>query len=428
MSTIIGGEVFLPTGTDKALELVVTGSVTYTPLEGSVVTHTVRIVAGQAEPITLKNGPWSGFVRSDRLGAFMTFKFEAVGGEVDLYALMHEGKLAATDPMFNDTVIRTTRNGIEYIEQWSMVNARYDAKRDRFMRIDLDKASFGIQMQASGTYPGEEGFGDFVNQGINYWRAAGRELFRNAGDTASANAVTEDIGYQASGGSWQTFGVQQGWSNSFMIDSYGGMTVGGAGFEIDGNGLYPYTRVSLSKSFEDLPDKRAYNGRIWNQFHQMQGRDDPSKPSVFYGFEAPMDLGQGEYGNEVDIDNAQFVVKSLPVGKAGNLEDWTYLLRVDRDGALYSGADKVLTTARQDIVKVTTGTFVDASTFSVGAYPDSTWNESNTLIIDARCKVGEEWASLDIGKTVFTQYGFYGLYSGATPAEATNLTFYLRRV
>lgn len=145
---------------------------------------------------------------------------------------------------FNFAVVTTNRAGIESHEFWILVNARYDRESKRFKRINLDNFSFGWQMQASGTYPGEESIGDYINQGINLWKANGRKAYPVG--SVDRDLVTEDIGVEING-NWYEFGYMHGWNNHFMNDSYGGMTIGGSGFEIDGSGLKPYSRVSHCK-------------------------------------------------------------------------------------------------------------------------------------------------------------------------------------
>ncbi|MDD6050938.1 MAG: hypothetical protein PUC00_06665 [Clostridiales bacterium] len=178
-------------------------------------------------------------------------------------------------------------------EYWFFVNARWDEETRRFKRIDIGKNSFGIQMQAAGTYPGEETLGYIDNQGIGYWRAIGRDYFLTHGDTANAAAVSEDIGTMI-GDEWREFGVYLGWNNCFMLDSYGGMTIGGAGFEIDGNGIYPYSRLSMCKH-EDVPGSvgYAFMGTLWNAYHQLLGSDDEAQCDYAAGFKAPIDYHPG---------------------------------------------------------------------------------------------------------------------------------------
>ena len=71
---------------------------------------------------------------------------------------------------FNFATISKTEAGIDYIEYWLLINAYYDESIERFVKIDGTSTSFGIQMQAKGTYPGEGNLGYTNNSGINIWR------------------------------------------------------------------------------------------------------------------------------------------------------------------------------------------------------------------------------------------------------------------
>lgn len=79
---------------------------------------------------------------------------------------------------YNFTVIEGIRGGVPYTEVWLLVNAWYDYDTKRFKRTDVNNFSFGWQWQGGGTYPGEENIGDFINQGINLWKANGKKLMQ----------------------------------------------------------------------------------------------------------------------------------------------------------------------------------------------------------------------------------------------------------
>lgn len=237
---------------------------------------------------------------------------------------------------FSAAQIERVAGNVTNIEYWFFVNARWDAETKRFKRIDLNKNSFGIQMQAAGTYPGEETLGYTDNQAIGYWRATGRDTFLNGGDTASAEAVTEDIGVEVDG-EWREFGVMLGWINSYMIDSYGGLTVGGAGFEIDGNGLYPYVRTSLSK-FDDPAGEKgfAFDGLLWNAYHKLMDSDDKTQDSWGFGLQAPIDYYRdGEkniYSNYTRQDKTRLVFLHRLANTGHALKDWHEAFALTADG------------------------------------------------------------------------------------------------
>lgn len=254
--------------------------------------------------------------------------------------------------IFNIEVITTNRAGIESIELWILINARYDRETNRFKRINLDNFSFGWQMQASGTYPGEEAFGDYINQGINLWKANGRKAYDI--DSADYNAVTEDIGVEIDG-VWYEFGYMHGWNNHFMNDSYGGMTIGGNGFEIDGAGLHPYARVSRgiyaggSINHTNKEDYEfAYTGIIENSFHGLNGKDDVNKKSLYFGFKSELlDINPRTF---VDEETTYFTIMEHPSGADDVIEEWNELyqfipdgnIKVTPNGKLYSFIGEIL--------------------------------------------------------------------------------------
>ncbi|NOJ74231.1 hypothetical protein, partial [Paenibacillus alvei] len=240
--------------------------------------------------------------------------------------------------------IHTIRNGVEVQEFWLLINARYDHTTKRFKRINLDNFSFGWQMQANGTYPGEENIGDFVNQGMNLWKANGKKAYA-VGDPAREQ-TGEDIGAYQPDGSWREFGIMLGWNNHFMCDAYGGMTIGGAGFEIDGAGTSPFCRLSLGKfsGGSSVPNRPVteymftYNGTCWNTQHGLWNKDVDNISGFFYGLKAPVnyyDTPDGSFNpwsNRADMDKAEFVVMKLPGGKSHHVENWEHLVQITTSG------------------------------------------------------------------------------------------------
>jgi len=167
----------------------------------------------------------------------------------------------------NFAVIKGTRNGLAYDEFWLLSNARYDYETELFYSLDKTKTSFGIQIQMNGTYPGEEII-DPNNAGINVWR--------HAANTAA---------------SWNSFGVVNGWINHLMLDSYGGITIGGAGLEVDGNGITPYTRLSSSAYTDENNQTYYLLGLLDNAYHPTTsgtwGLDTNKTYSWFMGLRTP---------------------------------------------------------------------------------------------------------------------------------------------
>lgn len=188
---------------------------------------------------------------------------------------------------FNYAIIRKTKNNITYEEFWILSNAYYDYTHNRFVKIDMTNTSFGIQIQANGTYPGEEGI-DPHNTGINIWRNP------RSSDVVKDTTIYDYTDYDTnhyigakrrSDNEWIDFGISSGWNNNLMTDSYGGITVGGNGIEIDGNGLFPFMR--LTNSHYTYNNTTYYlNGILHNAYHPSGSSwncDDNTHPAWFIG-------------------------------------------------------------------------------------------------------------------------------------------------
>ena len=194
---------------------------------------------------------------------------------------------------FNYAIITKSDSYITYEEFWILSNAYYDYDVNRFVKIDDTHTSFGIQIQANGSYPGEADLGYFDNVGINIWRNPKKsDVFK---DTSSFDYSDFDnnsyIGAERlSDNVWVEYGIASGWSNSFMVDSYGGMTIGGAGFEVDGNGIFPYTRLTSSAYVDSDGDTYYLLGLLDNAYHPtLYGWDCDSNGtySWFVGLKTP---------------------------------------------------------------------------------------------------------------------------------------------
>lgn len=305
---------------------------------------------------------------------------------------------------FSTAQIERVEGEVTNKEYWFFVNARWDEETRRFKRIDIGKNSFGIQMQAAGTYPGEETLGYIDNQAIGYWRAIGRDYFLAQGDTANAAAVTEDIGTMI-GDEWREFGVYLGWNNCFMLDSYGGMTIGGAGFEIDGNGIFPYSRVSMCKH-EDTPGAGGYAfmGTLWNAYHKMDASDDESQCDYSVGLKAPIDYNHGgvynAYSSFANMDEASFVIMRRPAGAAHDANTFKPVYEFDMDGNLHIDSS----------IYIEVDATVFDSTSAQIMYPESL-NMDNLEIVRAYAVTESGNVEVTITTVNKTQYGVLFGYS-----------------
>ena len=253
---------------------------------------------------------------------------------------------------FNYAIINKTEDGLTYHELWILANAYYDYTNQRFVKQDLTAASFGVQLQAKGTYPGEHELGYDDIQGINFWRNPIRDndhtFYDNSlydyTDTLANDwigAEYDDSSWGSKNGTWREFGLSAGWNNNFMTDSNGGITVGGAGFEVDGNGIFPFIRLSSSRYYDG---SNAYylTGVIENAYHpsayQSGGTwynswdcDSNEYGAYFFGLRIPVD---GTTGGK-DTANAKFVVMYNDMENASSssindmdVTDWEVLLEV----------------------------------------------------------------------------------------------------
>ena len=205
--------------------------------------------------------------------------------------------------------ITVTRNGVTSKETWLLTNAYYDEDEEKFFKIDPNEKAFGIQFQASGTYPGEE-YIDTNNQAIAIWRCPSySELVAAFGQqTVDDMLPNGEIGWSFDNGqTWTTFGVMAGWNNLVMFDSYGGFTVGGNGIEIDGNGIFPFMRVTSSKYTSNNVEYYLY-GILVNAYHGATGADNTDR-AWFFGIKSPQKVTNGTaVVNTSDLSQGSFVV------------------------------------------------------------------------------------------------------------------------
>ncbi len=334
------------------------------------------------------------------------------------------GKLL-NNPFYNIAILNTVRNGVKCNELWLLINARYDYEAKRFKRINVNDFSFGWQMQGGGTYPGEEAIGDVTNQGMNLWKANGKHAY--GVNDPSRDLTGEDIGAWQSDGSWREFGIMLGWNNVFMNDSYGGMTIGGSGFEIDGSGTSPFKRLSLGKFSGGSidPNKKpqdyvfTYNGTCWNTQHGLWNMDVKETDSFFWGMESPINWYDNPnktfdpYSNRADLTQAKYVIKRLPANKDSKFENWENVLEIDcknNEGKI--GGKPIVTTL------TVSAQIVNTTDFNM-AYPNATFNKNNTFILGVK-GIQADGSVKQFGNinATFTDYGIYGyLGNGFKSAE-----------
>lgn len=280
-----------------------------------------------------------------------------------------------TSNLFNTAIIKDVRAGQNIEEIWILVNAKYDKKEKKFKRINIDNFSFGWQFQADGTYPGEENFGDYINQGINLWKANGRKAYPI--NSTQYQNTGEDIGEYIDG-QWVQFGNELGWQNHFMNDSYGGMTIGGSGFEIDGSGSFPYARVSHTCAYSG-DNKIQYVGLLWNFFHGLFDADEKGEYSFFVGLMSEISDG-GAYSK---TDSTKFGFWLAEPNKDFTRENLKEIFSIDIYGNMLLNDIKIndslnsLGTKSKHILLE----FEEAKNGGTFNYPDETWNKNNTYIL-----------------------------------------------
>lgn len=324
----------------------------------------------------------------------------------ELKELFMSGKLLG-NPNFNIAILDTVRNGVKCSELWLLINARYDYETKRFKRINVNNFSFGWQMQGGGTYPGEESIGDVTNQGMNLWKANGKLAYGK--NDPAREATGEDIGVLQSDGTWREFGVMLGWNNVFMNDSYGGMTIGGSGTS-------PFKRVSLGKFSGGSidPNKKpqdyvfCYNGTCWNTQHGLWNMDVKETDSYYWGIESPVNWYDNPnktfdpYSNRADLTQAKYVIKRLPANKDSKFENWENVFEIDCKNGLGKINNKSIVTT----TSVKTG-LVNGN-FNMN-YPDSSWNQENTIIVAIKAIQNDGTVRQLINvNPILTQYGIIG--------------------
>jgi len=239
---------------------------------------------------------------------------------------------------FNFAMINKTEGTVNYEEFWILANAYYDYDIQRFVKINPESNSFGIQIQAEGSYPGESELGYTDNTSIGIWRNTKHSYVTK--DTTNYDYTDFDtknhIGAKRlSDGKWIDFAISAGWNNNFMMDAFGGMTIGGAGLELDGNGIFPYTRLT-SSAYSDGIDNYYLLGILDNAYHPTLWGwqcDNNATWSWFVGLKIP----EAGYLTK-DNENASFVVMYNDTDyNASNIHEldvsrWHIVFEVNKNG------------------------------------------------------------------------------------------------
>lgn len=165
----------------------------------------------------------------------------------------------STEAKFNYAIIKKTLNTITYEELWILSNAYYDYTNSRFVKIDINNTSFGIQIQANGAYPGAVEAGNTV---ISVWRNPKNSEVTK--DTSTYNYADFDNNHyigakRRSDNVWVEFGISSGWNSSLMMDSYGRLTIDGN--EVSGvvdviadGDMHAVTSNAVYDAIGDIPD------------------------------------------------------------------------------------------------------------------------------------------------------------------------------
>ena len=293
----------------------------------------------------------------------------AINGIKGSLALFPKQLTNSSNSPYNFAILDGTRIGsngqqVPVSELWILVNAYYDYDRQRFCRYNVNDFSFGWQLQGGGTYPGEESIGDLGNQGVNLWKANGKNAY--GADDPSRDLTGTDIGSwetNADGSKyWREYGIMLGWNNIFMNDSYGGMTIGGSGFEIDGSGVNPFRRVTSTKfsggtstGLADDKYMKMFEGDLWNAQHGMWNKDQDTQNGYFWGMESPVKYMENDSYNQysdtamLTTDTDSFVVMMNEANQPKTIENWKYMMKVTMKGRGYI-ADKPIITANNTII------------------------------------------------------------------------------
>ncbi|HSD55925.1 MAG TPA: hypothetical protein VLA92_02110 [Candidatus Saccharimonadales bacterium] len=259
------------------------------------------------------NGLWG-----DLLNAFLSVEHNADGS----LKVRTDGTISSptvTSIQLNDASAATQRGNIVSIsgDVWILSNARWDATAEEFYRIDNTKASFGFQLQGQGYIPGEPDLGYYV-AGATIWVAQPQSyaLIRGNGSPSG-----------------QRFAVAGGWELGSTVTQERQMTIGG-GLEIDGYGTSPYGRVINNITGTVLA--RRLVGMARNAYTALDGYDDSTKASWYWGYAEQYDPGNG---NATIAGSPRWTIGYIPPNTSPTSGIFNEYLTVDAAGAVKVSAD-----------------------------------------------------------------------------------------
>lgn len=201
---------------------------------------------------------------------------------------------------------------------WLLTNARWDENAQEFYRIDQTKAAYGLQIQGEGYIPGEPDLGYNVS-GATVWVAQPESyaLIKGGGSPSGAR-----------------FAAAGGWELGYTLTQERQLTIGGGGIEIDGYGTTPYGRVANNTTGTALA--RRIVGMLRNAYTALDGYDDSTKESWFWGYVEEYDPGNG---NATVADSNHWTVAYIPANTSPTSGVFDEYLTVSATGSVKVAAD-----------------------------------------------------------------------------------------
>ena len=256
---------------------------------------------------------------------------------------------------------------VSYVQEvngdlWITANAYWDGSN--WQRVDITKASFGLQLQGTNNFPYES------IQGGTLWVAS-----------AHANPINS------------TYGSTYGWRIGWTIQSALTMVLGGAGIEVDGDGSIPYGRF-----FHNTISSLLYTGMLTNAFVDFSGVDSASYPSWFAGF----------VGDEFEVLRAA----------AGAGTTWATLATINPSGQLGAPSFAVNGVAMSSVPKMVWSASIPVLTAAANVL-SANWAPSSAITITqfaiflatpaVGCSTGQTYGMYD--STTSTWLGTVTLYN-----------------
>jgi hypothetical protein len=283
---------------------------------------------------------------------------------------------------------------------WITANAYYDGTN--WQRVDITKASFGLQLQGTNNFPYES------NQGGTLWVAS-----------AHANPIDS------------TYGSTYGWRIGWTIQSTLTMVLGGAGVEIDGDGSVPYGRF-----FHNTISSVIYTGILTNEFVDFSGVDDATKPSWLSGIAGDSfqtsraAAGAGATWNnffKIDSSGNPYFPTIAPSSTSCMQMDSTGKISPTASACGSGGGSGTVTSFAAPsaswpswlVPTVTNSTTTPSLAVAASSIPNSALANSSTTVNGATCTLGSSCtvtasASLTVGTTTVTSgTSGYILYDNA---------------